>query len=143
MNKKFVIAWIVLFVAWFIGSFIVHGVLLHSDYMQLPDLFRAEGVEQKYFPLMILAHVILSGAFVWIYARGVEGKPWMAQGVRFGVAVALLTIVPTYMIYFVVQPMPGAVVVKQIVFDGILMVILGMIVAWLYRNESKPLSSIA
>jgi hypothetical protein len=41
----------------------------------------------------------LSGAFVWICARGVEAKPWLAQGVRFGVAVALLTIVPTYMIY--------------------------------------------
>jgi hypothetical protein len=85
---------------------------------------------------MILAHVIMAGAFVWIYARGVEAKPWVAQGVRFGVAVALLMIVPTYMIYFVVQPMPGDVVIKQIVFDGVLMVILGMIVAWLYRDTA-------
>jgi hypothetical protein len=139
MNKKFVIAWIVLFIAWFVGSFVVHGVLLRSDYMQLTNLFRVEGDQQKYFPLMFLAHVILSGAFVWIYARGVEAKPWLAQGVRFGVAVALLTIVPTYMIYFVVQPMPGEVVIKQIVFDGILMVILGTIVAWLYREEAAPL----
>ena len=136
MNKKFLIAWVVLLVAWFIGSFVVHGVLLHSDYLQVTNLFRAEGDQQKYFPLMLLAHAILSGAFVWIYARGVEAKPWMAQGVRFGVAVALLTIVPTYMIYFVVQPMPGEVVIKQIVFDGVLMVILGTIVAWLYRDRS-------
>lgn len=136
VNKKFIIAWIVLFVAWFLGSFVVHGVLLRSDYMHLTNLFRAEGDQQKYFPLMILAHVILSGAFVWIYARGAEAKPWMAQGVRFGVAVALLTIVPTYMIYFVVQPMPGEVVIKQIVFDGVLTVILGTIVAWLYRDTA-------
>jgi uncharacterized protein YqhQ len=136
MNRKFVIAWIVLLVAWFAGSFVVHGVLLRSDYMQLTNLFRVEGEQQKYFPLMFLAHVILSGAFVWIYARGVEAKPWLAQGVRFGVAVALLTIVPTYMIYFVVQPMPGEVVIKQILFDGILMVILGTIVAWLYRDRA-------
>jgi hypothetical protein len=139
MNKKFLIAWLVLFVAWFIGSFVVHGVLLRSDYMQLTSLFRAEGDQQRYFPLMVLAHVILSGAFVWIYARGVEAKPWLAQGVRFGVAVALLTIVPTYMIYFVVQPMPGLVVIKQVVFDGILMVILGMIVAYLYRDAATAL----
>jgi len=138
MNKKFLLAWIVLFVAWFMGSFVVHGLLLHSDYMLLTNLFRPESDEQKYFPFMILAHVILSGAFVWIYARGVEAKPWLAQGVRFGVAVALLTIVPTYMIYFVVQPMPGAVVVKQIVCDGVLLVILGAIVAWLYRDTAKP-----
>jgi hypothetical protein len=141
VNKKFIIAWIALFVAWFMGSFVVHGVLLRSDYMQLTNLFRTEGDEQKYFPLMILAHLILSGAFVWIYARGVEPKPWLAQGVRFGVAVALLTTVPTYMIYFVVQPIPGDVVIKQIVFDGVLMVILGTIVAWLYRDAAASLRS--
>src|ERR1700675_3442688 len=111
MNKKLIIAWIVLFVAWMVGSFVVHGVLLRSDYMQLTNLFRPESDQQKYLPLMLLAHVMLSGAFVWIYARGVEAKPWMAQGVRFGFAIALLTVVPTYTIYFVVQPMPGAVVI--------------------------------
>ena len=62
MNKKFFIAWGVLFVAWFCGSFVVHGVLLHDDYMRLPNLFRPEADAQRYFPLMILAHVILSGA---------------------------------------------------------------------------------
>ncbi len=134
MSKKFLIAWIVLFCAWFLGSFVVHGVLLRSDYMQLTNLFRAEGDQVKYFPLMIVAHVILSGAFVWIYARGVEAQPWPAQGVRFGLAVALLTAVPTYMIYFVVQPMPADIVIKQIVCDGMLTMILGMIVAWLYRG---------
>jgi hypothetical protein len=136
MNKKFLIAWIVLLIAWFLGSFVVHGLLLRSDYLQLTNLFRAEGDQQKYFPLMLVAHVLLSGAFVWIYARGVEARPWLAQGVRYGVAVALLTVVPTYMIYFVVQPMPGDVVIKQIVFDGVLTVLLGTIVAWLYRDRA-------
>jgi hypothetical protein len=134
MSKKFLIAWIVLFAAWFLGSFVVHGVLLRSDYMQLTSLFRAEDDQRKYFPLMIVAHVMLSGAFLWIYARGVEAKPWPAQGVRFGLAVALLTVVPTYMIYFAVQPMPADIVIKQIVCDGVLTIILGMIVAWLYRG---------
>jgi hypothetical protein len=138
VNKKFVIAWIVLFVAWFVGSFVVHGVLLRPDYMQLSSLFRLESDQQRYFPLMILAHVILSGAFVWIYARGVESKPWLSQGLRFGIAVALLTIVPSYLIYFVVQPMPAAVVIKQILFDGVLLLILGAIVAWLYRDRPTP-----
>lgn len=134
MNKKFFIAWIVIFVAWMAGSFLVHGLLLHDDYAQLPNLFRPEAEAQKYFPLMILAHVIMAGAFVWIYSRGVEARSWLPQGIRFGVAVALLAIVPIYMIYYVVQPMPGLTVVKQIVFDGILVVILGAIVAFIYRQ---------
>ncbi len=136
MNKKLFIAWSVVFVAWMAGSFVVHGVLLHDDYAQLPNLMRAEADAQRYFPLMILAHVIMAGAFVWIYARGEEAKPWLAQGARFGVAVALLAIVPTYMIYYVVQPMPGSLVVKQIVFDGVLVIILGLIAAFIYRRPA-------
>jgi len=42
MNKRFFLAWLVVFIAWFIGSFIVHGVLLHADYAQLSNLFRKE-----------------------------------------------------------------------------------------------------
>ena len=84
MNKKFAIAWLSIFVVWMIGSFIVHGVLLHDDYAKLPNLFRPEADAQQYFPLMILAHVIMAGAFAWIYARGVEARPWLGQGIRFG-----------------------------------------------------------
>jgi hypothetical protein len=138
MGKRFFISWIVLFVAWMLGSFVVHGLLLGDDYARLPNLFRTQADSQKYFPLMILAHVILAGAFAWIYARGVEAKPWLPQGVRFGVAIALLTIVPTYLIYYVVQPMPGMHVAKQIVFDGILIVLLGIIAAYLYRQPESP-----
>jgi hypothetical protein len=134
MNRKFIIAWIVILVAWFLGSFLVHGVLLGADYKALGALFRTDADAQQYFPLMILAHVFLAGAFTWIYARGVEAKPWLGQGVRFGVAVACLTTIPTYLIYYVVQPMPATVVAKQIVFDGLLMVILGVIAGWLYRG---------
>ena len=142
MNKKFVIAWIALFVAWLLGDFVIHAALLRSDYLLLTNLYRTEGDQQKYFPWMILAHVFMSGALVWIYTRGTEAKPWVAQGVRFGLAIALLTVVPTYLIYFVVQPMPGDVVTKQILFESVLMVILGMIVGWLYRSTATPLRAV-
>jgi len=115
------------------GSFVVHGMLLHDDYAKLGTLFRTEADSRPYFPLMILAHVMLSGALVWIYSRGVEARAWLAQGIRFGIAILLLTIIPTYMIYYVVQPMPGATVVKQIVFDGILLMVLSIVTAFLYR----------
>ena len=139
MNKRFFLAWLAVFIAWFIGSFIVHGMLLHADYAQLSNLFRKEAEAQNFFPLMILAHVIMSGAFVWIYARGVEARPWLGQGIRYGVAIVLLTTVPLYLIYYVVQPMPGATVVKQILFDGILVLVLGAIAAFMYRNTTvKP-----
>lgn len=137
MNLKFLLAWLVVFLVWMAGGFVVHAVLLHDDYMQLANLFRTEADAHSYFPFMVLAHLVFAGAFVWIYARGVEGKPWLPQGIRFGIAVALLTVVPTYLIYYAVQPMPGMVAVKQMVFDSIVIVILGVIVAALYRQPVK------
>ena len=137
MNKKFFIAWSVIFVAWMAGSFVVHGVLLHDDYARLPSLFRPEADAQQYFPFMVLAHIIMAGAFAWIYSRGAEATPWLPQGIRFGVAIALLAVVPTYLIYYVVQPMPGMTVVKQIIFDGILTLILGVVVAFMYRSPAR------
>jgi hypothetical protein len=135
MNKRFLIAWVHVFVAWMAGGFIVHGTLLHADYAMLPNLFRPPAEAQQYFPLMILAHVIMAGAFTWIYSRGAEAKPWVGQGLRFGLAAAVLMVVPWYTIYFVVQPMPAFLVVKQIVFDAILVVLLGVLVALVYRQR--------
>jgi hypothetical protein len=141
MNRRFLLAWLVVFIAWMAGSFIVHGALLHDDYTRLPHLFRPETEAQGHLPLMVLAHVILAGAFVWIYSRGVENRPWLSQGARFGLAVALLTVVPMYLIYYVVQPMPGTTAVKQIVYDSILVVLLGILVATLYRTPRQSRSA--
>ena len=42
MNRKFFIAWIVMFIAYMAGGFIIHHGLLGQDYKALPNLFRAE-----------------------------------------------------------------------------------------------------
>jgi hypothetical protein len=105
--------------------------------MQLAKLYRSEAESRQYFSWILLAHVLMAGAFTWIYSFGREAKPWVAQGVRYGVAVALLGVVPGYLIYYAVQPLSGELVVKQIIFSGILMIVLGIIVAWLYRDAVK------
>ena len=137
MNKRFLIAWLVTFVVWMAGGYVVHGVLLVKDYMQLTSLFRPDADSASYFPLIILAHVFVSGAFTWIYSRGVEATSWIGQGLRFGIAVAFLTVIPTYMIYYAIQPMPQSVVIKQIIFDGIFTVLMGPVVAWFYRDGKR------
>lgn len=136
MNKRFFLASLAIFVVSMMGGFLIHGGILHDDYKSLPKLFRSDEESQSLFHWMVLAHLFSSVALVWIYARGAEAKPWLPQGLRFGLAVMLLTIVPTYMIYYVVQPMPGLVAIKQIIMDGILTMILGVVVAFLYRKPA-------
>jgi len=136
MNKKFLIAWLVLFVVYMAGGIVVHGMLLADDYAAT-GMMRPEAEAQSMMGFMLLAHALMAGAFTWIYARGVENKPWLGQGLRFGLAVALLCVVPIYMIYYVVQPTPGELAAKQIVFDTILTLILGAVVAFLYRGQGR------
>lgn len=132
--SKSIISVIVIFVLSMALGFVVHGLLLGDDYAQLSGLFRTPEDSQRYFPFMLLAHLLFAIGFVWIYRAGREDKPFIAQGVRYGIAVALLVTAPMYLIYYAVQPMPAVTVIKQIVLDSIGMVVLGVVVAWLNRR---------
>jgi hypothetical protein len=133
MNKKFLISVVVIFVLSMGLGFLVHGLLLNQAYTQLQGLFRTPQDAQAYFPFMLLAHVSIAFGFVWIYQRGKKDKPFLTQGIRFGLAVAVLSTIPMYLIYYAVQPMPAAVVYKQIVFDTLSVLLMGVVVAWLNK----------
>ena len=139
MNKKFLVAWLVMFILYFAFGFIVHGVLLHDDYMAT-NIMRPEDQQQQLMVWMIVAHVMLAGAFTWIYVRGVENKPWLGQGLRYGLAVAFLAVIPLYLIYYVVQPLPSSLVVKQIVFTTVATVIMGIVAAAVNRDPVRAAS---
>ncbi|MCI0414723.1 hypothetical protein L0222_18250 [bacterium] len=132
MDKRFFISGIVIGIASLLLGFVIHANLLVGDYAQLTGLFRGPEDAQKHFPFMLIAHFVLGFGFTWIYRKGVEaGKPAIGQGVRFGLAVAVLMTIPMYLIYYAVQPMPGMVVAKQIGFDVIGVILLGILAALL------------
>ena len=118
-------------------GFVVHGWLLGPEYKALGAMFRPEEQQMGFFGFMIAAHVLIGIGFTWIYRMGREAKPFLGQGVRFGLAVAVLAVIPTYLIYFAVQPMPGNVVAKQIMFDTIAMVVMGIVCAWINQDRAK------
>jgi hypothetical protein len=117
-------------------GFVVHGWLLAPDYKALGALFRPDTEQMSFFGFMIAAHVLIGVGFTWIYRMGREAKPFLGQGVRFGLAVAVLSVIPIYLIYYAVQPMPGNVVAKQIVFGTIVAMLMGIVCAWI--NQDKP-----
>ena len=133
MGKKFWIAVLAMFVLGMLLDFVVHAVLLHADYLALPTLYRTEQDAQGYFPYMLLAHGLMAGGFVWVYDQGRNDGPWLAQGVRFGLAMTILLTVPGYLIYYAVQPLPQLLVLKQIIFGIVQTLILGVALGWLRR----------
>lgn len=132
MGRKCIISAVVMFImAWGL-SFVVHGLLLGGDYSVTPGM-RPPAEAQKIIGWLILAQALFGIAFAWIYLQGKEDKPWLAQGVRFGIAVAFLTVIPTYLIYHVVTPVPLVLAFKQIGFDTIRVVLMGIVLAWINR----------
>jgi hypothetical protein len=133
MNRKFWISVLVVLVISMAFGFAIHALLLGPDYAALSGLFRSQEEQAARFFYMLLAHAVFAFAFVWIYLKGRENKPFLLQGMRYGVAVALLAAVPSYLIYYVVQPMPGALVFKQVAFDSGALVVIAIVLAWIHR----------
>jgi hypothetical protein len=128
MNKQFLISVVAMIVMLMGSGFLVHAVLLDQAYSDT-KLFRSHEDQPKYLPFMLISHLCTAVAFVWIYRRGKEDKPFLGQGVRFALLAAGLAVVPKFMTYFAVQPMPGDVMLQQIVFDTLAFVVMGIVVA--------------
>ena len=135
MNRKFVISSLVLAFAALMLGFVVHGLLLHGDYARLPNIFRSDSEAEGYFGFMLLAHLLIGIGLTWIYRRGHEpGKGVVAQGIRFGLSMVVVSTLPMYLIYFAVQRLPSDLVAQQIVFDTIGMLLVGVLAAWLNKS---------
>ena len=130
-TKKLVLTIIVIFVLANITGFLIHAVLLAPDYMAVKQHYRAEGSEKMIF--ICLAYLAFAIGAVFAYAKGVENKPWLGQGLRFGIILWLILTVPSFFIAYAVQPVPTMLMVKQVLFEGIDKIVLGVITAALYR----------
>lgn len=135
MNKKFFIAWIVVFIAWFVAGWVINVTFLMSEWMQV-SILREWEEELKRYHFMVLPFVLYAGTAVWIYARSVQRKPWVTQGLQFGVFLSLITIVPMRMLNYTTMNMPGAVIVKEVIYWTIALLLIGVLIAAFYRKES-------
>lgn len=132
MSKKCIISALVMFVMTWALGFLVHEVLLGADYAAVGGM-RPRAEAQSLVHFIILAHALFAIAFAWIYVQGKEDKPWLAQGIRYGIAIAVLAVAPMYLIYHVVTPVPLALALKQIAFDSVRVVLMGVVLAWINR----------
>src|SRR3954452_17741306 len=128
MTRKCIFSAVVMFVMAWALSFVVHGLILGPDYYATPGM-RPPEEEQKIIYWLIIAQAIFGTAFAWVYYQGKEDKPWLMQGLRFGIAVACLTVIPTYLIYHVVTPVPLVLAFEQIILDSIRVLTMGIVLA--------------
>ena len=63
------------------------------------------------------------------------GAVELARGARFGLAIALVSLVPWHLLAYVGQPLPLSLVLKQVACDHLAMVLLGVLLAWLQPHR--------
>ena len=130
-TKKFILTVVVIFIVANLTGFLIHAILLKADYMAIASLYRPMGQEKMLF--INLAYLSFAIGSVWIYTKGVENKPWLGQGIRFGIAMWLILAIPSFFIAYAVQPVPMTLMTKQVLFEGVDKILLGIITAVLYR----------
>jgi hypothetical protein len=96
--KKFVLTVVVVFIVANLAGFLIHAHLLAPDYMAVANLYRPMGEEKLLF--INLAYLAFAIGSVWVYAKGVEDKAWLGQGIRFGIAMWLVLAVPSFFIAY-------------------------------------------
>ncbi len=136
MDKRFWICGFTIAATALALAFIVHGVLLRADYLALAHLFRPQADANTQIGWILLAYASLGLAMTWLYRwlpPPDRSKRW--HGARFGLAIALVSFVPWHLLAHAGQPFPLSLALKQIGFDVIAMLPLGLLLAWLQPHR--------
>ena len=133
---KLLLRTVAIAIAWFALGYIGHQLLLGRDYAAIEPIMRNKTDMMAHMPFALINSLVFSAAFVWIYSQGRSAKPWLGQGLRFGVAVWALAAVPLYLTNYVIEPWPGVFVAKVLAWELIAMVTLGIVISGLAKNDS-------
>ena len=138
MNKvRLILTMVVIFVLANLIGFFIHAIWLKADYMmvmgQNPNLFRPAGQEKMVF--IILSYIAFAIGSVWVYAHGVQNKPVLVQGLRFGLAMWLILTIPSFFISYAIYPIPALLMSKQVLSELVGKLVLGVATALLYGKR--------
>jgi hypothetical protein len=136
--KRYFLGVLGAFVSLMILGWLLHGTLLKATYAPAitAGLMRTEPEMMARFHFLALGYLAFALAAVWIYAYGVERKPWLGQGVRYGIALWVLGSLTPSLAFYAVQPWEPTMMAKSTGVDLVIMVITGLVIAAIYRESA-------
>lgn len=140
MPRKYLISVIALFVFGLVLSFLMFRLAM-GDVLQADRVAQMPGVVE---PLGVLAEVIFVLGFVWVWSQGVDpAKGTLGQGLRYGLAVGLMTFVPAALLIGAMVPDIGPSVLGWVATTGPIKVILmGAVLSQIHRPEAPPATAL-
>ncbi len=117
-------------------GYLIHNVWLAPVYREYMTIWRPEEALLQKRWVMWVGQLIFTAMFVWIYTKGVEKKPWPGQGIRYGIIMTLLAVIPAASTEYVVYPIPYTLAAKWIVAGAVQLIVLGLITAGFCRRQA-------
>ena len=135
--KKLIIAAVVAFVWFMVSDYLIHGVWLMPEYRRIPDSWRPMADMQHKMWIMWLGTLLFAVMFAYIYKRGAEKKPWVGQGVRYGILMVLFASIPTVLGEYVVFRVPHMLAVKWMCAYAVQLIVAGLLVAAIQKEPAS------
>jgi len=138
-TKKLIGAMVAAFVILFMAGFLVHSVWLGTTYRQMRDAgfsFRPDDAMRQRLWGVWVSDALYSILFVWVYAKGREEKPWIGQGIRYGILMTLFTVVPSAFNDYIVYNLPHALVLHWMIAGLITLILMGLAVAAIVKRSN-------
>jgi len=133
--KKTLIASVVVFVLFTVLDFVLHGILLRDLYAETAHLWRPAETLSGLAWIIWVVDALIAFLFVWLYGKGWEaGKPWLGQGLRFGLVVGLLFSLPMGFSMYAIMPIPLSLGLGWFVGALVEFIIAGIAVAMVFRS---------
>lgn len=130
--KKFLLTSLAVFVTYQILEFVIHNIVLSSDYEGLMSVWRPDMMDKIW--IMYVTGAIFSLLFVYIFTKGQEGKGVM-EGVKYGFIIGLLVSFVGAFNQYMVYPITYALTWKWTIYGLIELMILGAVTALIYKPE--------
>jgi len=134
MIKRIVLAVVVVFVAWSVMDFVIHGVILAQTYKDTAPLWRP--MEQMKMGLMRVVVLIASVVFVCLYAFFV-GKKSVSTAVKFGLLFGLGTGISMGYGTYAVMPIPYKIAITWFLGTVAETTAAGMLVGLIVKESPK------
>ena len=134
--KKLILAMVVCYIVLMGTNYVIHNIWLMNDYLAVADTWRPMSDMMHKIWVMWIGQAFFAVLFCYIYVRGVEMKPWAAQGIRYGILITLFAVIPSALGEYTVYNVPHILAIKWMIGGGIQMIILGLIVAGICQKGS-------
>ena len=135
-TKKFLTAFVVVFVLLEITNYLIHGVILSSTYAEegVKQVFRAAEEMQSKMWIMWVADLVWSFFFVFIFVKGYQNKGIM-EGIRYGVYIGIFVSFVFAYQSFAMLPLPYSLTFEWFIAGLIQCVIIGIVAAVIYKPK--------